>query len=242
MAQMGMCRRGIVRAGPVAAACGYSPQVVWKNFGFFTSAGILSSGMNKCISEEGYSLSLALRSGDSREQIIYWRAIIDVWPPMLKLLFWLRKNNGLEIPEIMCGVEALFASDVSSSRFSLNCIFQIARQLRYIQVIDKKVFISDYAERLATSEIQRGSGLPKNLSQKDTTLSEETDQNPAHSVKKEQGGGIHIHLHFGSAINPAQIASIFRSFGEAVLTSPDVATTVANPSHEDTIELLRPNF
>lgn len=239
---MSSCKDGLVKVEPIAAACGYSPQVVWQNFGFFTSAGIFSSGMNKYLSEEGHLLSHALCSGDSKQVIICWRAILDTWPPMLRLLSWLRKNNGLEIPAAMWGMEALFAGDLSSSRFSRNCLIQVARRIGYVQMVDKKFFISDYSESLADSEIHRGSGPSKNLPRNDTPLFEETDQNPAYSAKNEQNGGIHIHLHFDSKINSAQIASIFQSLGEAILTPPDASTTAANPPHPNTISLLRPNF
>jgi hypothetical protein len=239
VAQMRNAENGLVKPEPLANACGYPLHVVMQNFGFFTSAGILNAGMNKDLSENGSLLSYALASGDSEQIILCWRTIIDRWPEMLRLLSWLRINEETEIVAVMAGAEALFHRDPSSSRFALNCLVQMARQLGYVDVVEKKVFVSEYTKSLFEPKtsgvdgdcIKKFPGRPRNLS---VVPAHDLDR----SSDKGKDEGIHIHLHFGSGMNPAQIDSIFRSLAESVLRQPDVAATNGHPAEGVSISAI----
>lgn len=226
VAQMRNSPTGLVKSELIANACGYPLDVVMQNFGFFTSAGILTAGMNKALSEDGSLLSYAIHRGDSAQIVRQWRVIIDKWPEMLKLLKWLGVTEETSIADFMNGAEALFYRDSSSSCFALNCLVHLARRLGYIDVVDKKVIISEYGMSLLEEKPPRASGgYVKNFPERGRGAPMVPTRELAPNPDKRQGEDVHIHLHFGSGIDTEQIETIFRSLAESVIKRPDAAAT-----------------
>lgn len=227
IAQMRNSPTGLIKSQAIADACGYPLDVVIQNFGFFISSGILTAGMNKTLSEEGSLLSYTIHRGDSAQIVRQWRTLIDKWPEMLKLLEWIQVSGDTDMVNFMSGAEALFYRDFSSSRFALNCLVHLARRLGYIDVVDKKIIVSEYVMTLFESKKSgalNGDHV-KNFPKRRRSLSPEPARDLAIISDKRHGEDLHIHLHFGSDINQEQIESIFRSLAESVLRKPDAAAT-----------------
>jgi alpha-glucuronidase len=237
VAQMKNAPSGLVKAEPLAKACGYSLDIVIQNFGFFSNVGIVSAGMNKYLSEDGFMLSHSLCTGDSDQVITCWRTIVDRWPTMLRLLSWIRGREGIEKSLVMA--EPLFLREASSSRFALDCLIQVAHRLGYIYFVEENVFVSDYAEGLFESNIPSSiANNVRNFSGTEKKLSVVLEDDSTEGANREHGEGIHIHLHLGAEVSPAQIESIFKSLSESVLSPPGVERATGKPLERMSIRAI----
>ncbi len=236
IAEMKNGPHGLVKAEPIAKKCGYSLEVVLQNFGFFTSVGILGPGMNKHLSDEGSLLSFALSVRDHKKILHYWRNIIDSWSDMRKMLSWLESNEGFKVNEVVDGIQAIYHKDASSSRFSLNCLIHLAHRTGYIKVQDGSLWLSEYSKELIT--------LSPPQDDDDSNIEYPPDSHNFSTVcnlvrqgspnSSHLGDGLHIHLHFGSDVSPAQVQNIFQSLALNVLSRPnesrqDLRTFEENP-------------